>query len=269
MPYDLVVRFWKNLFESVLVSAVGLVKIVLLYLIARAVIFSLIDKSIAPVIARQVAGGDEHRAARARTLQGLLKSVIGYVLFFIAVVMTLNAFKIETASVLTAAGVVGLAVGFGAQRLVRDVIAGFFILLENQFAVGEYITAAGVTGTVEEVGMRITRIIDDAGKLNIIANGDITNICNHSRGAVAVFMDISVPADTDIDKVTSVLDNAGLSESEGLVSPLKYTGIIAADAGKVTLRFSGKCDAKSVETVQMAARERFRDALREAGINLA
>jgi moderate conductance mechanosensitive channel len=264
--------FWVGLIEGagrgIIETAADLAKIVVLYFIAQIVISRLIDGVLTPILAREE-GVDSARTARIRTLQGLLKSIVSYVLFFIAAVMTLRAFKVDTASVLTTAGVVGLAVGFGAQRLVRDVISGFFILLENQFGIGEYVTAAGVTGRVEEIGMRITRIRDDAGKLNIIANGDITNVCNHSRGPVSVLVEISVASDVKPDSVALVLNETGKSlahETEGMAKPLVYDGIVSMDSTKTTLRFRGACAAEDVESVQMAARERFREALQQAGI---
>jgi moderate conductance mechanosensitive channel len=269
--------FWISLLQvagqSIIVAIADLIKIVIVYVVAKVLLHKLIDGLSAQVVARGRGGEADAaaRAARARTLQGLLKSVVAYVLFFIAAVMTLRAFSVDPTPVLTAAGVVGLAVGFGAQRLVRDVITGFFILLENQFSVGEYVTMAGVTGSVEEIGMRITRLRDDSGKLNIIPNGDIASVCNHSRGAVSASIDISIAANADPKEVAELLDAAGevlAREQSGVVSPLKYVGIIAMDGTKLTLRFAGSCEADALEVIQMAARERFRDVLRDAGIGL-
>jgi small conductance mechanosensitive channel len=265
-------HFWLGVLEqtgaSVLEAAGGLIKIIILYLVARAVIFKLIDRLVAPAIARESAAS---QVARVKTLHGLLKSVAGYLLFFIAAIMALRAFKLDPVPALTTAGVAGLAIGFGAQRLVRDVISGFFILLENQYSVGEYVTMAGVTGVVEEMGMRITRIRDDAGKLNIIANGDITAVCNHSRGAVSVSVEVSVPPDSDPSHIAEILNKAAATLAEqraDINSAFKYEGVSAMDGTKLTLRFTGSCAAGAQEDVQMAARERFREALREAGVSL-
>ena len=265
--------FWRDILSgagrAIIASAGELLKIIIIYLVARAAVNQLIDRLLAPIVARGAGGPDGEHAARVRTLQGLARSAAGYLLFFIAAVMSLRAFRVDPLPVMTTAGVVGLAVGFGAQRLVRDVISGFFILLEDQFAVGEYVTAAGVTGTIEEIGMRVTRVRDDAGKLNIIANGDITNVCNHSRGAVSVSVDVSVAPDTDPEKVAAILDTAGAAlagEREDITAPLKCAGMVGMDAAKITLRFTGRCEAAAADAVQMAARRRFRDALLAAGI---
>lgn len=270
-------RFWSTLLmtagASVVLAIVRLIAIAVVYVLGRFLLFRLIDGVSERMMARGRGGESDAaaRVARGKTLQGVLKSVVTYVLFFIAAVMTLSAFNINVAPVLTAAGVVGLAVGFGAQRLVRDVITGFFILLENQFSVGEYVTMAGVSGSVEEIGMRITRLRDDSGKLNIIPNGDIASVCNHSRGSVSVVVEVSVAPDADPAKVADLLNKAGESlarQQPRIITWLKYSGISAMDGTKLTLRFAGTCEAPMQDAVQMAARELYRETLREAGIAL-
>lgn len=259
--------FWKI---PVVVTILNLIKVYILYIIARALIFKVLERVVAPMIGKQGFLSDAQRAARIETLQGMLKSVVGYLLFFIAIVMALEAIGVDTRSVLTTAGVLGLAVGFGAQRLVRDVISGFFILLENQFAVGEYVTMAGVTGVVEQMEMRVTHVRDTTGKLNIIANGDITTVCNHSRGAVAVTLEVSVSPDSDPKEVARLVEEAtsGMAGAEkAMDSPFTYQGIVAMDGARVSLRFSSSCDAMRSEDVQMAARDLIRKALRDAGVS--
>lgn len=270
---EMIREIWDKLLlgatVQVIAGAAEVLKIVVLYFLARFALFTAIGGIMNSFFERRYAGQNGAASKRYETLRGLLRSVVSYLLFGIAAIMTLRALGVDPLPVLTTAGVLGLAVGFGAQRLVRDVISGFFILLEDQFSVGEYVTLAGVTGMVQEIGMRITRIRDDAGKLNIIANGDITNVCNHSRGAVAVNVDISVSTDADSDLVKELLNKAGeqiAADRKEMTAPLQYSGIVAMDAAKVTLRFSGACEARSMEHVQMAARQKFRDALREAGI---
>jgi small conductance mechanosensitive channel len=98
--------------------------------------------------------------------------------------------------------VAGLAVGFGAQKLVKDVITGFFLLLEDQYAVGDYVTIGTVTGTVEELGMRITRLRDDDGRLYILSNGDIGQVCNMSRGPLAGVLEVAIAASADVGHAT-------------------------------------------------------------------
>lgn len=149
----------------------------------------------------------EHQR-RLKTLGAILGSVLRYTIYFIAITTVLRRMGVETSSILAAAGIVGLAVGFGAQNLVKDVIAGFFIILEDQFGVGDYITAAGVSGIVEEVGLRVTKLRDFGGQLHIIPNGSLDLTTNHSRGPMRAMITIDVAYEENLEHVLTVLEGA-------------------------------------------------------------
>ncbi|HHY70884.1 MAG TPA: mechanosensitive ion channel family protein [Thermoanaerobacterales bacterium] len=143
---------------------------------------------------------------KRKTLAGLLKSIVRYVTYFVAVVNILQIFGIETASLLTAAGIGGLAVGFGAQNLVKDIISGFFIILEDQYNVGDYVETAGVSGTVDEIGLRTTKLRDFGGQLHIIPNGQITRVTNHSRGLMRALVNVSIAYEADLNRALGALE---------------------------------------------------------------
>lgn len=144
---------------------------------------------------------------KRKTLMGLLKSIVRYVTYFVALINLLELFGIDTKSLLTAAGVGGLAVGFGAQNLVKDVISGFFIIFEDQYNVGDYVEAAGVAGTVEDMGIRSTRLRDFGGQLHIIPNGEIKLVTNHSRGSMRAMVEIGIAYEEDMDRALAVLED--------------------------------------------------------------
>ena len=252
-------------------KAWAIVKILIFFFVVQMLANRIIDRVMKSLTQREAGGPTTVSAARIRTLAGLVKSAIFYILVFIAGIMTLKVFDVDTAPVLTAAGVVGLAVGFGAQKLVRDIISGFFIVLENQYAVGEYVTIGAVMGTVVELGMRVTQLRDDVGKLVIIANGDITLVTNHSRGPIQAILEISVAADSDLDKVRAVIDSAGkevAEKVEGVVAPPKADGITAIDACKTTIRISGEVKPGRQDAAQTALREAIRERFDKEGIKL-
>lgn len=144
---------------------------------------------------------DSGGAQRVETLTGLLLSVTTVTSYGLAAITGLGLVGIPLGPLLASAGVVGLAVGFGAQQLVRDVISGFFVLVEAQYAVGDTITAGGVTGTVEALTLRLTRIRGEDGVLHHVRNGDLGVVSNASRGyAVAT---VQVPLDADADPVAA------------------------------------------------------------------
>ncbi|MDK2815309.1 MAG: moderate conductance mechanosensitive channel [Thermoanaerobacter sp.] len=139
------------------------------------------------------------------TLMSLTKNILRYVIYFIAAASILKIFNIEMTSILAVAGIGSLAIGFGAQNLVKDVISGFFVIFEDQFGVGDYITINNFSGLVEEVGLRTSKIRDFSGDLHIIPNGEIKTVTNHTRGSMRALVNVGVPYEEDVDKITNVL----------------------------------------------------------------
>lgn len=264
-------QFFREVLETAGTKTWAIVKILIFFFVVRAIAYRLIARTVKTLASRQRGMAAEAVAGRLFTLDTLVRSIVFYVLVFITGVMLLRVFDINATPVLTAAGVVGLAVGFGAQRLVRDVISGFFLVLENQYTVGEFVTIGAVTGVIENLGMRTTQIRDEAGRLIITANGDIVQVVNHSRGPVQAVLDVSVASDSDLDKVRSLVDEAGkkVAQSvEGVVTPPKALGISALDGNKVTIRVSGEVKPGRQEAVQAALREQIRSSLSSGGVTL-
>ena len=142
---------------------------------------------------------------KASTLAIILKSIAKYLLYFIGIVPILEIFGINPSSILATAGIGGLAIGFGAQNLVKDVITGFFILFEDQYAVGDYIKTGEFDGIVEEIGLRVTKIRAFSGELYIIPNGNIQSVTNKCRGAMRAWVNVSIAYEEDIDNAIKVL----------------------------------------------------------------
>ncbi len=145
---------------------------------------------------------------RAKTLTTLLKSVLRYLLIFLASAMILGVFGINLGPLLAAAGLASLAVGFGAQNLVRDIITGFFILLEDQFNIGDYVTIVGVSGIVEEMGLRTTLIRDFGGEAHVIPNGEIKTVTNHMGDKMRVLFNVRIGYEEDINRVIWIIQGA-------------------------------------------------------------
>jgi small conductance mechanosensitive channel len=176
---------------------------------------------------------------RAKTLSTLTASIARYAVYFVAGVAILQNLGFNTTSILTAAGIGGLAIGFGAQNLVRDVITGFFILFEDQYGVGDYIAAGGVSGIVEEMGIRITKIRDFGGELHIVPNGQITQVTNHMGPSMRVMFDVEVAYDTDLEKAIKVLEEVCAEYARGndrLVAPPVVLGVQTLAESGINLR---------------------------------
>lgn len=152
---------------------------------------------------------DDQSDAKGRTLAPLLQSVCQYVLYFGSGVVMLGVLGVDTRPILAGAGILGLAVGLGAQSLVTDVVSGFFILFENQYLVGDYVHIGDAVGTVEAVSIRLTQIRDGHGKLYIIPNGQIKTVVNYSKGFVNAVVDVRVPAGSDLEDIFRRMADAG------------------------------------------------------------
>ncbi len=153
---------------------------------------------------------EEAHRQRVTTLVLLIGSIVKYVIIFFAGMMVLDKLGVNPAPILAGAGVVGLAVGFGAQNLVRDVVSGFFIIMEGQYAVGDMVEINGVFGRVEEVGLRVTKIRDAVGQLLYFPNGGIRTANNYTEDYVSYFVTVPVPREGLADPmpvVKAILDD--------------------------------------------------------------
>src|SRR5690625_6067046 len=127
-----------------------------------------------------------------KTLEKLLANVFSYTMIFIYIVMFFAALGIVCGPLIAGAGVIGLAISFGAQGLVSDIVTGFFIILEQQLEIDDYVTTAGYDGVVEEIGLRTTKIRSFDGTLNYVPNRYIEGVANHSRGNMQALVDIGI-----------------------------------------------------------------------------
>ena len=142
---------------------------------------------------------EEAHRQRVTTLVLLIGSVLKYVIIFFAGMMILQRVGLDPTPILAGAGVVGLAVGFGAQNLVRDVVSGFFIIMEGQYAVGDLVEINGILGRVEEVGLRATKLRDPNGQLRYFSNGGILTANNYTEDYVAYVVNIPLQAEAPAD----------------------------------------------------------------------
>ncbi|MDK2856431.1 MAG: moderate conductance mechanosensitive channel [Bacillota bacterium] len=208
---------------------------------------------------------------RAQTLQALLNSLLRYSLYFVALLIILDAVGVPTTSILASAGLAGLAVGFGAQNLVRDVITGFFILFEDQYGIGEYVRAAGVEGIVEDIGLRTTRLRDFNGDLHIIPNGQISLVTNKSRGSRRALVEVGVSYESDIVRAQEVLENISreiAATMPEIVEGPTVLGITDLAESQVTFQILARTQPMAEWKVEREIRRRAKLALEAAGIEI-
>jgi len=199
------VHAYNDLINTLPTAAKPLVRIAIVLLVAELII-RLANNFISRILLlakREKVHIDENKR---KTLASLLKSIVRYVTYFMVAMNVLEVLGINTTSLLTAAGVGGLAIGFGAQNLVKDVISGFFLIFENQYNVGDYVEIAGVSGVVDEIGLRTTKVRDFGGQIHIIPNGEIKLVTNYSRGMMRALVNINISYEEDLNEVFSALE---------------------------------------------------------------
>jgi small-conductance mechanosensitive channel len=211
---------------------------------------------------------------RAHTIGRILRQASSVLIWSITLMLILAEFGVDLKPILAGAGILGLAVGFGAQTLVKDVITGFFILFENQIRLGDTITAAGCTGVVESVNLRTTVLRDTDGTTHIIPNSAITVVSNATRDWSRALLDVGVSYREDTDRCEMVLRQVGDSMEKDpvfgkkLMGPFEYPGVVRFEPTAVVLRIVAKTHAQDGPIVRRELRRRVKQAFDKAGIEI-
>jgi small conductance mechanosensitive channel len=251
-------------------------RIVLILVLAWAVHRLL--KSIIKRIERISDDGDPNTTTelekRAQTISRILRQAASVLVWSLTLMLVLGELGVDLKPILAGAGILGLAVGFGAQTLVKDVITGFFILLENQIRVDDTITAAGCTGVVEAVNLRTTVLRDFDGTTHIIPNSSITVVTNATRDWARAVLDVGVAYKEDTDRCEMVLREVGGSLEKDpyfakkLIGPFEYPGVMKLDDSAVVVRILVKTQAHEGPIVLRELRRRVKKAFEKAGIEI-
>ena len=216
----------------------------------------------------------ERARQRAKTLGVLFKSIASAVIGVVTFMMLLGEFDINLGPLIAGAGIVGVAIGFGAQSLVRDLLSGIFMLIEDQYGVGDVIDAGDAIGTVESVGLRTTRIRYVRGTLWHVPNGEIRRVGNMSQVWARAILDIDVAYDTDLDlametikTVADALWDEQLEEATIVEEPV-ISGVQNFGADAVTIRLAVRTEPSEQWSTGRVLRKRIKEAFDDAGIEI-
>lgn len=226
-----------------------------LLLVGYHVIQRLIDRLVQRVAARH------QDTARSRTLGSLLTSVVRWVLAFVVVVLVLRELGVDVQAIVVSAGILGVVIGLGAQALIRDLLTGIFLLFEGLVAVGDVIQVGGVTGTVESVGLRVSKLRLQDGSVHVVPNGTLTEFTNFSVGWARAIVEVAVPRDVDVDRALAVLREAGEAwarESGAALDAPAVQGIMRFSGGDAVLRLTVRVDAARRLDAESDLRRRIR-----------
>ena len=208
---------------------------------------------------------------KANTLFSLLRSMLFYGITFTVILHIFRVFfPIDTGTLLASASVLGVALGFGSQSLVKDIIGGFFILFENQFSVGELVKTGEFIGAIEETGIRTTHIRAWGGELHIIPNGSITAVTNFSRGKMLAKVEIQIPYDEDLDRAMGVMSavckEVSVEFGEKIIDAPTVQGVTQFGERNVVLRVIAFTQPNEQWSLERELRRRIHSAFLKEGI---
>lgn len=259
---------WLTDNELWLAFGSSILRVALFLFIGRLVVW-IIHKTIDRVILDRESKRLPSHTRRMTTLGKLMKNVASYVVYFITVMLILSEFGINLGPLLAGAGVLGLAIGFGAQSLVKDVITGFFIVLEDQFAVGDVIQTGTFKGTVDMIGLRTTRIQSWTGEVHIIPNGMINEVTNFSVNNSIAVVDISIAFEEEVDRALDVIRHTMITiRDENLINAPEVLGIQAIATTGVTIRIIAECRPNMNSIVSRKLNMEIKKALDATGIEI-
>ncbi len=214
------------------------------------------------------------RDQRAESITALLRSVIVGLVWSIAGITMLSTIGINVGPLLASAGVVGVALGFGAQTLVKDYLAGIFMIIEDQYGIGDLVDLGQVVGTVEEVGLRVTRLRDMSGVVWYVRNGEILRVANRSQGWTLAIVDVPVSYDSDLDKVRDIIERVADDMTEDpasrelLLDRPEYAGVESVSGEAVIIRVTARAMPDKQVAGSRAIRERLKVAFDEGGVKV-
>jgi small conductance mechanosensitive channel len=211
-----------------------------LLLLAYSVVMRVIARLLVP---REGEAATSHRLVRLRTVSSLVTNLVRWTLGFVVLVVILGELGVDVQALLVSAGVLGLALGFGAQTLIRDLITGIFLLFEGLIAVGDVVEVDGYRGTVEAIGLRVTKLRAVDGSLRVIPNGQLAAFSNLSRGWARAVVDVTLPREVPVDAALALLRRVGEEWARAggpALEPPQTQGIIKFNGAETVVRLMVK-----------------------------
>lgn len=213
----------------------------------------------------------ERRRQRAKTIGSVLKSLASFLIYGLAFMQVLAELGINLGPIIASAGIVGVALGFGAQNLVKDFLSGMFMMIEDQYGVGDVIDIGSATGTVESVGLRITTLRDVKGTVWYVRNGEVTRVGNSSQGYANAVVDVPLSYTADVDRAVEVLSETARAAvsadplSGDVLEPPTVLGVESVTPEGITIRLTVKTRPGRQWSVQRVLRAKIIGGLEEAG----
>lgn len=261
---------WTAILDDAFSKLISLLFLLILFYIAKKLLHVFVSRIISPSL--KFSSSD---IARQKTISRLIENVLNYALYFLLIYWILSILGLPVSSLLAGAGIAGVAIGMGAQGFLSDLVNGFFILLERQLDVGDSVRLTNgsikIAGAVVSVGIRTTQVRDADGTLHYVPNRNITVVSNLSRGNMRALIDIPLYAQTDLEKVTRIIQQVNqdyaAKQAEILQEPI-ILGPQLGDNGQFYFRVSITVQSGTQSTVYHQFYRLYHDALLKGGIDL-
>lgn len=261
---------WTTILDDAFSKLISLLLLLILFYIAKKLLHVFVSRIISPSL--KFSSSD---IARQKTISRLIENVLNYALYFLLIYWILSILGLPVSSLLAGAGIAGVAIGMGAQGFLSDLVNGFFILLERQLDVGDSVRLTNgsikIAGAVVSVGIRTTQVRDADGTLHYVPNRNITVVSNLSRGNMRALIDIPLYAQTDLEKVTRIIQQVNqdyaVKQAEILQEPI-ILGPQLGDNGQFYFRVSITVQSGTQSTVYHQFYRLYHDALLKGGIDL-
>ena len=256
-----IILWWGKLISIIIILVVTK--------IALSIINKLIEKSLTPL---KKSKNYQKRISRANTLIPLLQSISKYVVYFIAVVMVLKELGVDTTAIIASAGVVGLAIGFGAQSFVKDIISGAFLLFEGVISVGDSVNISEHSGTVEVISLRNIHLRKFSGELRVIPYGEVASFGNFNRGYMRAVVEVGIAYEQDVERGMKALEeiaNKWAEENKDIVlEPPIIQGVLSLGSSDITLRIAIKVKPMTHWGAERELKRRIKDTFDKKGIEI-
>lgn len=283
---------WDEWFKKIIGTPLKIIVIVALCVVSWLIIVAIINRITKQLVVKAdanrqlVARRAEHtsdlsnvlmsqrRRARAEAIASLLRSITAAGIACVGILLVLAQLDINITPLLASAGVIGVALGFGAQSLVKDYLSGIFLILEDQYGVGDVVDLGPVVGTVEDVTLRVTQVRDMSGVVWYVRNGEVLRVANRSQGWTLAIVDLPINYDEDLEKVRSlvnaVADDMDVDEQYDnmLLGKPAYAGVESVSGESMTIRVTAKTAPEQQVAVTRILRERIKLTFDRAGIRM-
>lgn len=261
---DLGKKILQWLSENVAIL-IGVIFIIALAIIANKILKRIASNILSKTMREDMFPTKTDRDRRLRTLNSITGALLAFMVWSVAFIMILNKIGINTAPLLASAGIIGIALGFGTQSLVKDFMSGMFIIAENQYRVGDHVEIQNIKGVVKSITMRTTVLQDDEGSVFHIPNGSIVVTGNHTMNNSKLSFELTASTETNIEKLQTIINKVGkqlattAAMKEIAIEPIAFERIKEIKGGVIVVRVSGKVKAGK----QVAVKSAYLEALQE------